>query len=138
MDHPTRTADWVVPAILAGAGILLAVTLGVTLFILNGGNTEPDGLAAELETYTRCLNEHGADVPVVEAQRDGGFSVTVSGALIEHGPDPSAMWAAHGACSDVAPDIFNGLLDGLLGGMLGGFDGGGLLDGIIGEVLENA
>jgi hypothetical protein len=137
MDHRPKSADWIVPAILAGVGLLLAVTVGIVLAVTSSPS-EPDGLAAELEVYTRCLADHGADVPVVDARRDGGFSVTVPGALVDHGPDPEAWWSAHGECADVAPDLFGGLFGGLTGILMGDLGDMDLLDMVVGELLDRA
>jgi len=137
MHHRSKHADWIVPAILAAVGLVLVITVGIFLSIASGP-AEPDGLAAELEVYTRCLSDHGADVPVIDARRDGGFSVTVPGALVEHGPDPETWWEAHGACSDVAPDLFGGMLGGLGGILTGDFGDLDLLDAVIGGLLDQA
>jgi len=140
-ERRTDSADWVVPAILVGVGLGLLLVLGLVLTLTDAGRSEPAGLAEELEVYTRCLADHGANVPLVEANRDGGFSVTVPGSLVDEGLDTPAWMQAYGECGDVAPDLFGGLFGVLGEGLLGGFPGelsadipedaiGRLLDGV--------
>ena len=140
-DQPSDTADWVVPAILVGVGVALLAVFVLVIVLTDAGRAEPEGLVEELDVYTRCLNEHGANVPRVEARRDGGFSVTVPGAMIEEGLDAEAMRAAYDQCVDVAPDLFGGfaglLTDGLFGGWSSGIPGG-LLDGAIQDLIQGA
>ncbi|MEA2010232.1 MAG: hypothetical protein U9N78_05965 [Actinomycetota bacterium] len=123
-DRRTPQPDWVVPAIIVGVGVGLLLLVGIVLAVTADDQVEPSGLIYELEVYTTCLADHGADVPLIEARRDGGFSVTVSGSLVEGEVDTTAWRAAHDQCSDLAPDLFGGLLGGLSGGLFGG-----LIDG---------
>lgn len=119
-EHRTPPADWVIPAIIVGVGVGLFLVVGIVFALTANDRVEDPGLAYELEVYTTCLADHGANVPVVEAHRDGGFSVTVPGSLVDGEVDTTAWREAHDQCSDVAPDLFGGLLGGLSDGLLGG------------------
>lgn len=133
VDRRTAPADWVVPAILVGVAISLLLVFGLVIALTADDRDESPGLVDELDAYTSCLTDHGADVPLVEARRDGGFSVTVPGSLVDGGFDFSVWREAHDQCGDVAPDIFGGLLGGLLGGFPGGLMDGfpeGIFDGV--------
>jgi hypothetical protein len=134
-DRRTAPADWVVPAILVGVGIGVFLAVGLIIVLTANDRIEPEGLVHELEVYTSCLADHGANVPIVEASRDGGFTVTVPGSLVEGEIDTTVWREAHDRCSDVAPDIYDVLLGGLPGGLLGGFPGG-LMHGFPEGVLE--
>ena len=128
-DRGTGPADWVVPAILVGVGVGLLIIIGLVIAIYEDDQAEASGLVYDLEVYTTCLSDHGAAVPLVEARRDGGFSVTVPGSLVEGDVDAATWSAAHDECSDVAPDLFGGLLGGISDGLFEGF----LLDGFADE-----
>jgi hypothetical protein len=123
-DRRTPPADWVVPAIIVSVGVSLLFAIGLVVALTADDRVEASGLVYELEVYTTCLADNGANVPVIETRRDGGFSVTVSGSLVDGEIDTTAWREAHDLCSDVAPDLFGGLLGGLSGGLLGG-----LMDG---------
>ncbi len=128
-DRRTPPADWVVPAIIVGVGVGVLFVIGLVFALTADDRVEASGLVYELEVYTTCLSDHGANVPVVEARSDGGFSVTVPGSLVDGEVDTNAWREAHDLCSDVAPDLFGGLLGGLSGGLLGG-----LMDGFPGGI----
>jgi hypothetical protein len=128
-DRRTPPADWVVPAIIVGVGVGLLLMIGIVIALTADDRVEASGLVYELDVYTSCLVDHGANVPVVEARRDGGFSVSVPGSLVDGDIDTTAWREAHDQCSDVAPDLFGGLLGGLSGGLLGG-----LMDGFPEEI----
>lgn len=138
-DQRSDTADWVVPATLVAVGVALLGAFIIVLVLTDTGRAQPEGLVEELDVYTRCLTDHGANVPRIEARRDGGFSVTVPGSMIEEGLDTDAMREAYDQCADVAPDLFGGLAglltDGVLGGRSHGIPGG-LFDDAIQEVIE--
>ena len=140
-EHRSELADWVVPAILVGVAVALVIVFTVVFIVTGADRSEPEGLAEQLDAYTRCLNDHGADVPRVEARRDGGFSIPVSGSMIENGFDPAAWFEAHGACGEVAPDLFGGifgvLTDGMLGGVAGGMPGPSL-EGVFEDLVGSA
>lgn len=131
-ERRTPPADWVVPAIIVGIGIGLFLVIGIVLTLTANESDEASGLVNELEAYTACLSDHGANVPVVEARRDGGFAVVVPGSLVEGEVDTTVWREAHDQCSDVAPDLFGGLLGGLTGGLLGG-----LMDDFPDEILHD-
>jgi hypothetical protein len=123
-DHRTPPADWVVPAIIVGTAVALFIVMGIVIAFTADDQAENSGLVYELDVYTSCLAAHGANVPIVEARRDGGFSVVVPGSLVDGDVDTKVWSQAYEECSDVAPDLFGGLLGGLSGGLLGG-----LMDG---------
>jgi len=135
-DRRSGTADWVVPAILVGVGVGLLLMFGLVYFLTDSGRAEPEGIAEELDVYTRCLNDHGANVPRVVALRDGGFSVTVPGSMLDDGFDGPAFAEARDDCRDVAPDLFGGLLGSLTGSLIGGSPLGFLGDGFDGIFEE--
>ncbi|RLE23018.1 MAG: hypothetical protein DRJ50_06810 [Actinobacteria bacterium] len=128
-DRRTPPADWVVPAIIVGVGVGVLFVIGLVFALTADDRVEASGLVYELEVYTTCLSDHGANVPVVEARSDGGFSITVPGSLVDGEVDTNAWREAHDLCSDVAPDLFGGLLGGLSGGLFGG-----LMDGFPGGI----
>lgn len=130
-ERRTTQADWAVPAILAGVGVVFLLVIGLVIALTAADRAKASGLAQELEVYTSCLAAHGANVPLVETRRDGGFSVTVPGSLVDGEIDTTAWRDAHDQCSDVSPDLFGGLS----GGLLGGFPGG-LMDGFPEGVLH--
>jgi hypothetical protein len=134
-ERRTTQADWAVPAILAGVGVVFLLVIGLVIALTADDRAEASGLAHELEVYTSCLADHGANVPLVETRRDGGFSVTVPGSLVDGEIDTTAWREAHDQCSDVAPDLLGGLLGGFPGGLLGGFPGG-LMDGFPEGILH--
>ena len=136
-DRRTVQADWVVPAILVGVGVGMLLVFGLVIALTADDRAEASGPVHELDVYTSCLAAHGANVPIVEARRDGGFSVTVPGSLVDGEIDTAVWREAHDLCSDVAPDLFGGLLGGLFDGLWRGLPGGvmdgfseGILDGI--------
>ncbi|MFB3048633.1 MAG: hypothetical protein ACE1Z9_00645, partial [Acidimicrobiia bacterium] len=107
MASDTRTSahlDWLVPTLL----IVAAVVLGLVAWLIyNATDDDPSeqGLVGQLEAYTTCLNDHGANVPLVESRSDGGFAVIVPGSLAE-GQLDLARWAeARDSCRSVEPDL---------------------------------
>ncbi len=132
--RPSANLDWLVPTVL----IVAAVVVGLLAWLIyNATDDDPSeqGLVGQLEAYTTCLNDHGANVPLVESRSDGGFAVIVPGSLAE-GQLDLARWAeARDACSSVEPDLFGlvfgaedlnlGDLSLLLPGML---DGGSVFE----------
>lgn len=117
--------DWAVPAVLAGLGLGLLLVIGIALAVSVERHSEAPVLIQELDTYTACLVGHGADVPRVEAGRNGGFAVIVPGSLIDGELDVSSWHEAADACADVAPDLSGTALGALLFGWLeerGGMD----------------
>jgi len=122
-----RRPDWVIPAIVLAiaASILLVVVLSIAIA---SSDAQPATPAQQLEAWTRCLRDEGADIPLVEALDDGGIRVTFGGALLSGDVDPGEWISAFAACGDDAPDGLDHLLDRFrspLGGRFGGGSGTG-------------
>ncbi len=97
--------DWLVPTVL----IVAAVVVGLVAWLIynaNDGDPSEQGLVGQLEAYTRCLNDHGANVPLVESRSDGGFAVIVPGSLVDGQVDLARWTEARDACRSVEPDLF--------------------------------
>jgi hypothetical protein len=109
-NRQTGAADWTVPAVLVAAGVGLLFALGLALAVAAQDRSEAPPLIQDLDVYTQCLVDHGADVPRVEVGHDGGFTVSVPGSLIEGGFDESAWRHAAEECGAVAPNLFAGML----------------------------
>ncbi len=107
MASDTRTSshlDWLVPTLL----IVAAVVVGLAAWLIYSATDDDasgQGLVGQLEAYTRCLNDHGANVPLVEARSDGGFAVIVPGSLVEGEVDLAGWAEARDSCSSVEPDL---------------------------------
>ena len=109
--------DWVIPAVLVGVIVALGLIVGLVLAVR--ATTSDDGtFAGQLEHWSACLRSEGANVPLVETLRDGGFRVTVDGSLVEDGIDLDALKPALDKCEDEAPEsvrkmvaLLNGLSD---------------------------
>ncbi len=95
--------DWFVPAILVAIVLVLAVIIGVVVGIRATGRDD-DSVAAQLERWSSCLRSEGANVPLVESLRGGGFRVTVDGSLIDEGLDRESLGPALDSCKGEAPD----------------------------------
>ena len=136
-DRRPVQADWAVPAILVGVGVAFLLVAGLVLALTADDQAEASGLVQELDAYTSCLTDHGANLPLVEVRRDGGFSVTVPGSLVD-GEIDTALWReAHDRCGEAAPDLFGGLLGGLSNGLVGVFSED-LMDGLSEGILDSA
>lgn len=109
-DHQTGLADWVVPTVLVALGLGLFFALGLALAVAAEDHSEASPLIRDLDVYTDCLIDHGADVPRVEVRPDGGFAISVPGALVEGDFDVSAWQEAADQCAPLAPDLFGGFL----------------------------
>lgn len=109
--------DWLVPALLIVVGLIAGLAGWGIYELTNRSDFEDASLARQLELYTACLNDHGANVPLVETHSDGGFAVIVPGSLLEHDIDLEQWSAAREECLPLEPDPI-GLL----------FSGGGLGD----------
>jgi len=109
--------DWVIPAVLVG--VIAVLGLIVVLVLAVRATSSDDGtFAGQLEQWSVCLRSEGANVPLVETLRDGGFRVTVDGSLVEVGIDLEALKPALDKCHDDAPEsvrkivaLFSGLSD---------------------------
>jgi hypothetical protein len=95
--------DWIVPAVL----VAVIAVLGLIIVLVLATQTvdeEDDTIAGQLATWSSCLRGKGANVPLVETVRDGGFRITVDGSLVEEGIDEAALRPALEACEDQAPE----------------------------------
>lgn len=104
-----RTSNWFAAAVL----ILIVALLGVGVWGLlerSTGDVSDDSLVGQLERYTACLSDNGANLPVVEGQGDGGFAVVVPGALLDG--DIGDLRGAWEACRDAEPAFFELLFSG--------------------------
>lgn len=104
--------DWMVPAVLVGLSLVLALVTGVAFAVSAEQSSEAPALIQEIEIYTACLADNGADVPRVEVRRGGAFAVVVPGSLVDGEVDESAWRQAADACAGVAPDLFGAILGG--------------------------
>jgi hypothetical protein len=137
MESDTRSGapDWLLPAVL----IVVALLVGLAGWGIYEVTREPEdpSLAHQLELYTACLSDHGANVPLVETRSDGGFVVIVPGSLLEHDVDLEQWAVARDECRALEPNPLELLFDAggldigslsplLIPGLLdGGFDEGG-------------
>ncbi|GMQ92752.1 MAG: hypothetical protein BMS9Abin12_0229 [Acidimicrobiia bacterium] len=95
--------DWLVPAILAAVVLVVVVIVGIVIGV-RAGSRGDDSIAGQLERWSSCLRSEGANVPLVESLRDGGFRITVDGSLLDEGLDYDAVAPALDACENEAPD----------------------------------
>ncbi len=108
MASDTRTSshlDWLVPILL----IVAVVVVGLAAWLIYNATDDDaseQGLVEQLEVYTRCLQDHGANVPLVEARSDGGFAVIVPGSLVSGAVDLTLWTEARDACHSVEPNLF--------------------------------
>jgi len=94
--------DWLVPAILVAVAVALALIIAIVAGVRGGG--DDDSVAGQLERWSSCLRSEGANVPLVETLRGGGFRVSVDGSLVEDGLDMEALRPALESCEDEAPE----------------------------------
>jgi hypothetical protein len=137
------SSHWFAAAVL----ILIVVLLGVAgwgLLEAAANNSQEDGsLVAQLERYTGCLADNGANVPQVEGRGDGGFAVVVPGALLDG--DVGDLEGAWQACREVEPALFETLLSGAGGipdiatlcARFGDVSGLGPLDDRLAEICQD-
>lgn len=114
-DTEDNQRDWLVPAIVVAAVVLVGLII-VIIFAAQSGNDRDDTIAGQLEQWSSCLRAEGANVPLVEALRDGGFRITVDGSLVDDGIDMEALGPAIESCEDEAPEAVQRLMD-LVGGL---------------------
>lgn len=95
--------DWFVPAVLVAVVIALAVIIGIVTGVRSQGRND-NSVARQLERWSSCLRSEGANVPLFESARDGGFRVTVDGSLLSEGLDPDSIGPALDACLDDVPE----------------------------------
>lgn len=123
-----ETPQWLIPVLLiAGAFVAALIVLGIWAANQDDGS-EDATLVEQLESYTACLNDHGANVPLVETRSDGGFAIIVPGSLVDGDVDLERWRAARQACRDLEPNplelLFGGSeFDMLLPLIEGGFRG---------------
>ena len=100
--------DWVLPAVLIGAVLLVAASFAIGIAVGNRDDSSSDSVVVgeDLAAYTECLRDNGADVPLVESG-DGELSITV----FEGDVDPEVLADAMAACEDLAPGVIRGLLE---------------------------
>ena len=96
---------WLVPTLLIVAAVVFGL-LAWLIYNATDDDASEQGLVGQLEAYTRCLNDHGANVPLVESRSDGGFAVIVPGSLAEGQVDIARWIQARDACHSVEPDLF--------------------------------
>ncbi|MEN8234829.1 MAG: hypothetical protein ABFR89_07885 [Actinomycetota bacterium] len=104
-------ADWTVPAILVGVVAVLFLIGWAVSSLVGVGDEDAPPLVQNLDRYTRCLADHGANVPRVETRSDGGFAVVVPGSLLDEGADQDAWRVAHGECGEEARVLFEDALN---------------------------
>lgn len=103
MSEQDRGFSWVVTTLLVLLVVLTAVAaLAIGYAVGRDQSSDPVTLGEQLEVWTACLREAEANVPLVEARSDGGFTVTVDGSFLEEF-DPRALARAAGQCEHVAP-----------------------------------
>lgn len=119
-NHRHGAQDWAIPAVLVATALGLLLVVGLAFAVSTEQRAQAPPLVVDLATYTDCLIDHGADLPSVVVDRDGGFSVIVPGSLVVGEVDPESWAVAADECVNVAPDLLGGLVGGLFGGWLHG------------------
>lgn len=120
--------DWALPAILVGVAVVVGVIGWTASAVVGGGSGDAPDVVRSLERYTECLARHGADVPIVDARRDGGFAVIVPGSLLDDGVDRGALLDAHQMCTDEAGALIEDALQSVGAGFAGELLGGSWMD----------
>jgi len=118
-NQSSGTPDWLLPLVL----IVIALLTGFAGWGIYEATQRDDAddasLARQLELYTSCLNDHGANVPLVETRSDGGFAIIVPGSLLDHEFDTGQLGTAIEECRPLQPDPLD-FLSGLEGVDLSG------------------
>ena len=114
-DQRSGSADWVVPAVLVALALALFIAIALAVVVAPEDRAEAPMLIQDLDIYTACLAEDGANVPRIEAGPGGGFTVIVPESLVDGGFDLAAWQQAADQCAEVAPDLFGVLLGGFSG-----------------------
>ena len=109
-DQRSGSADWVVPAVLVALALALFIAIALAVAVAAEDRAEAPMLIQDLDIYTACLVENGADVPRIKAGPGGGFTVIVPESLVDGGFDSAAWQQAADQCAEVAPDLFDALL----------------------------
>ena len=130
-NQSTGTPDWLLPTVLIVVALLAGLAGWGIFEATRGSDAEDASVARQLELYTACLSDHGANVPLVETRSDGGFAIIVPGSLLEGEIDLEQWKAASEECQELEPDPLQ-----LLAGLeevdlsdLGSLFGTGLNDG---------
>lgn len=123
-DTTSDDKDWLVPAILVAVVVGVALIIGIIAGVRATGSDD-QSVAGQLERWSSCLRSQGANVPLVESLRDGGFRVTVDGSLVDGGIDTEALGPALDACQDDAPEGVRKVMAQLEGMSESPFDGHG-------------
>ena len=134
----TRRSDWIAPALLIVAALLLGLVAGGIVYAVSDED-EPETIGDQLEAYTACLTDHGASVPVFETAADGGFVIIVPGSLLEGDVDLDRFMEARDACRHLEPNPLEVFLGGEgfdLAPLLEGFDESRFGDARFGRLLE--
>lgn len=100
---PVEDQDWFVPAVLVAVIGVLGLIIVIVL-AAQASDAEEESIAGQFERWTSCLRAEGANVPLVETIRGGGFRVTVDGSLVEEGIDEAALGPALEACEEESPE----------------------------------
>jgi hypothetical protein len=100
---PEENQDWIVPGVLVAVIAVLALII-ILVLATQALDEENDTIAGQLATWSSCLRGEGADVPLVETVRGGGFRITVDGSLLVEGIDEATLQPALKACEDQAPE----------------------------------
>lgn len=100
---PTENRDWLIPAVLVAVAVVLGLIVGVAAVVRAPGQGD-DAVVGQLERWSSCLRSEGANVPLVESVRGGGFRLTVDASLLDGGLDREALGSALDACEDEAPE----------------------------------
>jgi hypothetical protein len=84
-DQQHGAQDWAIPAVLVAIALGLLLVVGLAFALSTEQRAESPPLVGDLATYADSLIDHGADVPRVVVDRDGGFSVIVPGSAVWSG-----------------------------------------------------
>ena len=123
---PLEASDWIVPAVLVGAIVALALVVVIVLAV-QASDEQDDTIAGQLETWSLCLRTEGANVPLVETLRGGGFRITVDGSFVDDGIDETTLRPALDECQAQAPEGVERLMT-----FVDGFDDFGFLGDVRG------
>lgn len=120
-NQKSGTPDWLLPLVLIVIALLTGLAGWGIYEVTQSGDADDASLARQLELYTACLNDHGANVPLVETRSDGGFAIIVPGSLLDHAFDPEQLQTALQECQPLQPNPLE-FLSGLEGVDLSGLE----------------
>lgn len=95
--------DWMIPAVLAGFGVVLAIVV-IAVFAVGSTASEDERFAGQMEVWTTCLRSQGVPVPLVETIGEEGFRVTVDDFVLDASYDHESFSIAFDQCLDDAPE----------------------------------